>query len=192
MTEARPDTHAPQAEPVDPGFFEAGGVIPGPPQRCPGCGEPSPEPVHVGSETNFFCHRCGTCWHIGMGYLWAVSPLTCPGCPRAAECRSVPTWLAESMTRVHHLADGSRVMIRPLLPSDRAALAAGFESLTPRSRRLRFFSAEMALSEAQLDYLVKVDYRNHFALAAFTLDEPDQPGIGVARFIRLADRPTAA
>jgi GNAT superfamily N-acetyltransferase len=127
-----------------------------------------------------------------MGRLWAVNPLSCPGCPRAAQCLSTPTWLAESMTSVHHLADDTRVMIRPLLPSDRAAVAAGFESLTPRSRRLRFFSSGAGLSEAQLDYLVNVDYRNHFALAAFALDESGQPGIGVARFIRLADRPSAA
>lgn len=127
-----------------------------------------------------------------MGYLWAVSPLSCPGCPRAGQCRSVPTWLAESLTSMHHLADGLRVVIRPLLPSDRAALAAGFESLSPRSRWLRFFSPSVRLSEAQLDYLANVDYQNHFALGAFALDEPDQPGVGVARFIRLAERPAAA
>jgi len=127
-----------------------------------------------------------------MGYLWAVNPLSCPGCPRAAECFSAPTWLAESLTSVQHLADGTRVMIRPLLPSDRASLAAGFESLSPRSRRLRFLSPLPGLSEEQLDYLANVDYHNHFALAAFALDERDQPGVGVARFIRLADRPTAA
>ena len=95
-----------------------------------------------------------------MGYLWAINPLTCPGCPRSAQCRSVPTWLADSLTSVHHLADGTRVVIRPLLPGDRA--------------------------------LTEVDDQNHLALGAFTLDEPNHRGLGVARFVRLADRPTAA
>jgi GNAT superfamily N-acetyltransferase len=104
----------------------------------------------------------------------------------------VPTWLAESLTSVHHLRDGTRVVIRPLLVSDRGALVAGFESVSPGSGRFRFFPAGAGLSEAQLGYLANVDYQNHFALGAFALDEPDQRGVGVARFVRLADRPAAA
>ena len=72
MGKVRPRSR--RREPVDPGLFGPGGVIPGPPRRCPDCGQPAPQPVLAGSEINFLCHRCGTCWHIGMGYLWAVRP----------------------------------------------------------------------------------------------------------------------
>ena len=168
MSGARPDTTARQEGPVDPGLFDHGRLTPGPPRRCANCGEPHPEPVFDGSNTNFLCHRCGTCWHVGMGFLWPVHPLACPGCPRLDRCRSVPTWLAESMTTVHHLADGTRMMVRPLLGSDGA------------------------LAGARLDHQAGIDNRDQFAWAVFALDEPDQPGVGLARFIRLPDHPATA
>ena len=51
---------------------QAGGILPGPPQECPGCGEPGPVAVFDGSRTNFLCRRCGSCWRMGMGYIWLV------------------------------------------------------------------------------------------------------------------------
>lgn len=193
MSGPRPDTHARRTAEDDPaGLFVHGGVIPGPPTKCPNCGEPAPEAVFDGTNTNFLCHHCGTCIHIAMGYMWTVDPRSCPGCPRSPLCLSVPTWVAESLTEVRHLSDGTRVMIRPLLRSDRRELAAGFERLSERSRRLRFFSAPSRLSNGQLDYLTEIDYHNHFAWAAFALDEAGQPGVGVSRFIRLADHPDTA
>jgi protein lysine acetyltransferase len=90
---------------------------------------------------------------------------------------------AESMAQVHTLADGTRVLVRPLLPGDRAELAAGYEQLSAASRRRRFFATPDHLSEHVLDYLTNLDYRTHFAWAAFAIDEPDSPGIAVARYI---------
>jgi GNAT superfamily N-acetyltransferase len=44
-----------------------------------------------------------------------------------------------------------------------------------------------------LDYLTNLEYDCHFALAAaFAIEEPGRPGVGVARWIRLSDDPTAA
>jgi GNAT superfamily N-acetyltransferase len=91
--------------------------------------------------------------------------------------------IAESMAQVHTLADGTRVLVRPLLPGDRAELAAGYEQLSAASRRRRFFATPDRLSEHALDYLTNLDYRAHFAWAAFAIDEPDSPGIAVARYI---------
>jgi GNAT superfamily N-acetyltransferase len=88
-----------------------------------------------------------------------------------------------SMAQVHILADGTRVLVRPLLPGDRAELAARYEQLSPASRRRRFFGTPDRLSEHVLDYLTNLDYRTHFAWAAFAIDEPDSPGIAVARYI---------
>jgi acetyltransferase len=51
------------------------------------------------------------------------------------------------------------------------------------SRRRRFFATPDRLSEHALDYLTNLDYRTHFAWVAFAIDEPDSPGIAVARYI---------
>jgi RimJ/RimL family protein N-acetyltransferase len=79
--------------------------------------------------------------------------------------------------------DGSRIRIRPIEPEDRAELAAGFERMSPESRFRRFLSPMPRLSEAQLDYLTRVDHRDHEALVA--LDAQTDAGIAVARYVRI-------
>jgi RimJ/RimL family protein N-acetyltransferase len=90
------------------------------------------------------------------------------------------------------LGDGTRVRIREVEPGDRAQFVEGFDKLSTRSRYLRFHSAVEELSDAQLDYLTQVDQVDHVAWVAIDLDEPDEPGIGVARFVRLDDEPNVA
>lgn len=96
---------------------------------------------------------------------------------------SVPTSIG-SMSSLHELSDHTRVLVRPLLRSDRDALANGYEHLSAEARRLRFFTPPSRLSDADLEYLTNLDYHDHFAWAAFAIDEPGQRGIGVARYIR--------
>lgn len=94
---------------------------------------------------------------------------------------------------VEHLAftavlnDGTPVRVRPIAPKDRARLAEGWKGLSARSRYLRFMQTKAALSESDLTYLTEIDYSNHFAWAAETLDAPDPPGVGIARYIRVDD-----
>jgi RimJ/RimL family protein N-acetyltransferase len=90
------------------------------------------------------------------------------------------------------LKDGTAVRIRPIAPKDRERLAEGWENLSARSRYLRFLQTKPTLSDRDLTYLTEVDYDDHFAWAAETLDEPDPPGIGIARYIRTADDPKVA
>jgi GNAT superfamily N-acetyltransferase len=92
----------------------------------------------------------------------------------------------------HVLADGGRVLVRPVVPSDRDELAAGYRRLSSRSRHTRFFSPPDDLDDDDLDYLTILDYRDHFAVAAFLLDEPGQPGVAVARYVRDPDDPSRA
>jgi nucleotide-binding universal stress UspA family protein/GNAT superfamily N-acetyltransferase len=80
------------------------------------------------------------------------------------------------------LKDGSRVEIRPVEPDDRAALADGFERLSPESRYRRFFGPMPELSDRFLDYLTQVDHHDHEAIVAVDPDTGD--GVGVARFVR--------
>lgn len=96
------------------------------------------------------------------------------------------------LMKVHVLRDGHRILVRPLLASDRDQLEAGYAKVSPASRRSRFGSAPDRLTPRQLDRLVDLDYNDRFALAAFALDEPGEPGIGVARYARSKDGPTVA
>lgn len=92
-----------------------------------------------------------------------------------------PSW-----RKTHALADGTVVRLRPILPTDKDALRAGFHAQSPQSRYMRF-GALVELTEPMLRYLTEVDQRNHIALVA-TVDSPDlkgERGVGVARLIRL-------
>jgi RimJ/RimL family protein N-acetyltransferase len=99
---------------------------------------------------------------------------------------------------VEHLAftttleDGTPVRVRPIAPKDRDRLARGWENLSARSRYLRFLQSKPRLSERDLTYLTEIDYDDHFAWAAETLDSPDPPGVGIARYIRTEDDPGVA
>jgi RimJ/RimL family protein N-acetyltransferase len=97
----------------------------------------------------------------------------------------------ERRTAIVELRDGTRVKIRPITPADREELAAAFRRLSPRSKYFRFLAPVHHLSEDMLTYLTEVDYHDHFAWGA-ALDEPGEPGIGVARYVRVPDEPEVA
>jgi RimJ/RimL family protein N-acetyltransferase len=98
------------------------------------------------------------------------------------------------LLRVHTLRDGTLVRLRHLGPDDAEELRAGFARLSPESRYRRFFSPMHRLPEALLRQLTATDGHDHVALIAETIpydDEPPAP-VGVARFIRVAGRRSAA
>lgn len=90
------------------------------------------------------------------------------------------------------LRDGTRIRIRPIVPEDKAHLVAGFARMSPESRYRRFMAPIEELTPAMLRQLTELDYVDHFAYVAFSLDDPEEPGIGVARYVRLADDPEVA
>jgi RimJ/RimL family protein N-acetyltransferase len=98
------------------------------------------------------------------------------------------------LSRVHTLRDGTLVRLRHLGPDDAEELAAGFARLSPESRYRRFFSPMPRLPETLLRRLTATDGYRHVALIAESIpydDEPPAP-VGVARFIRRTDKPSAA
>ena len=99
------------------------------------------------------------------------------------------TWREE-----HLLGDGRRVVLRTIRPGDREMLRRGFEELSPASRYLRFFTTKAQLTDAELRQLTHVDNVDHLALGAVELgpEGTEGGGLGVARFARLPDEPTAA
>lgn len=87
------------------------------------------------------------------------------------------------------LPDGETMTIRPIVPEDRARLVAGFEETSEQSRFFRFMRGVDRLTDAELDYLVDVDGRDHVALVAVL---ESGVGVGVARYVRDVQDPTAA
>jgi RimJ/RimL family protein N-acetyltransferase len=90
------------------------------------------------------------------------------------------------------LRDGSRALVRQIRPEDRQRLAEGLAQLSARSRYLRFHTDLDAFTDEQLTYLTEVDHHDHEAWVALDADDLDAPGMGVARYVRLADDPTTA
>lgn len=93
----------------------------------------------------------------------------------------------------HVLSDGTRVTLRHVHPEDAPELKRGLERLTPQSRYRRFLGAVTTLTDEQLRYLTCVDGRDHVAIVAVARG-PDgsESGLGIARFIRQKDDPSAA
>jgi GNAT superfamily N-acetyltransferase len=102
-----------------------------------------------------------------------------------------PGWF-EERSSVVVLNDGTRVLIRPIRPEDKGLLQQGIQRLSPQSRYLRFLHYLERLTAAELRYLTEIDYRDHFAWVAVSLDQPDQVGLGVARYIRDKTHPDQA
>ena len=93
--------------------------------------------------------------------------------------------LAESVrpTRLT-LRDGHEVVLRPLLPADREAYASAIGALSADSLRRRFLTGGRPNSR-MIDYLVDIDYVDHFAWVVHDPERPDEV-LGTARFVRLA------
>ncbi|MFV2038825.1 MAG: N-acetyltransferase family protein [Acidimicrobiales bacterium] len=96
------------------------------------------------------------------------------------------------------LPDGAEIRIRQVDGSDRAALLAGFDRLSPESRFLRFFSGVPRMPDEVLDRLTDVDQHRHVALGVFDpsrasdVGSSDGLGIGVGRYFVSQDDPTVA
>ncbi len=92
------------------------------------------------------------------------------------------------------LRDGTDAFVVPLERTDRAALVAEFETLSPESRRRRFLAPVRHLSDAMLDHLVDdVDGVDHIALVLCAETSPDvYDPVALARMVRYADVTDAA
>jgi acetyltransferase len=81
------------------------------------------------------------------------------------------------------LADGRRLMLRPIHPEDEPMLIAAFHKLSPENVRLRFFAPVKELTHETAAALTQIDYDRQMALV---LADPSRPGIAelyaVARF----------
>ncbi|HET8976597.1 MAG TPA: GNAT family N-acetyltransferase [Solirubrobacteraceae bacterium] len=93
---------------------------------------------------------------------------------------------------IHALPDGRIVTIRPIQIDDSERLQLSHSRLSEESRYRRFMSTKPVLTAADARYLVNIDGRDHYALVATVAEPEGEAIIGVARYIRLHDRPDVA
>jgi acetyltransferase len=86
------------------------------------------------------------------------------------------------------LADGARVLLRPLRAEDAPLLQEGFSRLSKESIYLRFLETFRQLSDAQAQALANVDYRERMALVGVIQEDGQDRLVAVARYAVL-DRP---
>ncbi len=90
------------------------------------------------------------------------------------------------------LDDGTQLFARHLRPDDASRLHAGFGQLSQLARRRKFAEPVDKLSDDVVRRLTEADGTHVVAWGAADLARPDEPGLGVARFIRLEHEPDAA
>lgn len=91
------------------------------------------------------------------------------------------------------LKDGTPVELRLVRPEDKSLFRDGFAQLSPETRFRRFLSEKDVLTESDLKYLTEVDGVDHVAIGAAAFDEIGRYlPVGIARFVRLAERPDVA
>lgn len=100
----------------------------------------------------------------------------------------------EELPKVVTLRDGRRALLRELVPEDEPYLREGFDSLSKRSRELRFLSSGVKPHESDFRYLVNPDGYDHLAIAMeiYPIVSGDRLGIGVARCVRIPEDPERA
>lgn len=90
------------------------------------------------------------------------------------------------------LRDGTPVLLRPITPADREAVAEAFRLLSPESRYHRFWVRARELNPRLIDELSSPDNVNHVAWAAIHEERDDLPGIGGGSFWRINGDSTTA
>jgi acetyltransferase len=98
--------------------------------------------------------------------------------PRYAICR-YPTTLID----IWRSPRGEQFVLRPVLPQDQGLLQDFFESLSPRSRRLRFHGAVKGPSPRILAAMAEVDPARHLALVVTFVSEGVETLVADARYV---------
>lgn len=83
---------------------------------------------------------------------------------------------------IESLRDGTRVLVRPLKPQDRAMEEEFIHRLSPEARRFRFLGNFKEPDKAMLDRLMHVDYVHDMAFVALAHDNGHLREVGVSRY----------
>ena len=88
------------------------------------------------------------------------------------------------------LRDGAEVLVRAVRPEDKPLFVAGWSHLSDESVYTRFLAPRDSLSVNELAFFTEIDHVDHEAVGA--LDAVTREGVGVARYVREANRPHVA
>jgi GNAT superfamily N-acetyltransferase len=94
----------------------------------------------------------------------------------------------EQATELVVLSDGSEVLVRQVRPEDKPLFVAGWAELSEETVYRRFLQPRDGLSVDELAVFTELDHVDHEAIGALAGGQ----GVGVARYVREADRPHAA
>lgn len=83
---------------------------------------------------------------------------------------------------IESLADGTRVLIRPLQEEDREREEDFIRRLSPDSRRLRFMGGFKEASPALINQLMDVDHDQRMAFVALVHEDGKLREVGVSRY----------
>jgi acetyltransferase len=97
-----------------------------------------------------------------------------------------------TFSAVARLADGTWLDLRPLVASDAPAVRQLVREMSPESRYQRFFGLVNELPPTMLRYLTEVDGHHHVAIAVWQRSAGAERLVGVGRFVRDAEDPSAA
>jgi RimJ/RimL family protein N-acetyltransferase len=92
---------------------------------------------------------------------------------------------------VARLTDGTRVVIRPIRPSDRELLMRSRDRFSDESMHKRFLGPKPRLTNTELRYLTEVDGDSHYALVAVPLEDLNAI-VATARWVRQSGDPLTA
>jgi GNAT superfamily N-acetyltransferase len=91
---------------------------------------------------------------------------------------------------VQTIGGGKQVLIRPINPDDASAERAFIQSLSSEAKRYRFMGQFGAPTDAMIERLTHIDYRNEVALVAVIRVDGVDRIIGVSRYH--VDQPVAS
>jgi acetyltransferase len=87
----------------------------------------------------------------------------------------------------HVLADGTRIMIRPIRPEDAVLEREFVNGLSERARYLRFMHPLKEITPPMVSRFTQIDYDREMALVAIAGESADEREVGVARYVGNAD-----
>jgi RimJ/RimL family protein N-acetyltransferase len=93
--------------------------------------------------------------------------------------------------RTLELTDGTKVLVRPIVPEDEPLLHEAVAAMSERTVYFRFFSPLKRMPDALAHRLAVVDYNDRFALVATDKPRNKERIVGVARYDRVVNTDVA-
>jgi acetyltransferase len=111
----------------------------------------------------------------------------CPAACAIDDRMVLPPHYPSHLVRHPTLRDGATVTLRPIQPEDAALEARFVRELSDESRYFRFMNHLRELTPDLITHFTQIDYFDHMALVAMTLENGEPLQIGVARYVVEAD-----